>query len=55
MKHGVFKGNILFKEGTTPILSGSYLEKHTLGQDELIISTMINAIIFLILGMSLLI
>jgi diaminohydroxyphosphoribosylaminopyrimidine deaminase/5-amino-6-(5-phosphoribosylamino)uracil reductase len=34
----VFKGNILFKEGTkAPILSGSYLEKHLIGQDELII------------------
>ncbi|WP_339918606.1 bifunctional diaminohydroxyphosphoribosylaminopyrimidine deaminase/5-amino-6-(5-phosphoribosylamino)uracil reductase RibD [uncultured Flavobacterium sp.] len=34
----VFKGNILFKEGTkAPTLSGSYLEKHLIGQDELII------------------
>ena len=34
----VFKGNILFKEGTkAPILSGSYMKKHLIGQDELII------------------
>jgi diaminohydroxyphosphoribosylaminopyrimidine deaminase/5-amino-6-(5-phosphoribosylamino)uracil reductase len=35
----VFKGTVLFKEGTkAPILSRSYLEKHAVGQDELIIS-----------------
>ncbi|MEZ7498850.1 bifunctional diaminohydroxyphosphoribosylaminopyrimidine deaminase/5-amino-6-(5-phosphoribosylamino)uracil reductase RibD [Flavobacterium sp. Arc3] len=35
----VFKGNLFFKEGTkAPILGGPYLEKHKIGQDELIIS-----------------
>jgi diaminohydroxyphosphoribosylaminopyrimidine deaminase/5-amino-6-(5-phosphoribosylamino)uracil reductase len=35
----IFKGTIDLKEGTAaPILSDSYLEKNTIGQDELIIS-----------------
>ena len=35
----VFKGNILFKEGTkAPKLNGFNLEKHLIGQDELLIS-----------------